>query len=366
MIRGALALGLVFAGGMSVAQEQKDSLHTAMAVLPATVFTPTAFDLARYVDMSLLAEMYDGRLDRQALMRGGTGSGLRPFDALATGSPEQWRDHSGIDVADLRFLAGYGQPPHVVAIWGLVDVPTATAAFDALPAKGFAPSGLLPGVLANGEPGALSIANRDPANPWSGMLGQTSVVTRREQTLLHGADGAAFASVLDGAAMLDTAAGATLLAALDTGPGTVLQGQFFGPYLGLHSGFDPADLMVATPEEARAAFEAAANDGVAGVPLYSAAVIADVVGTDDATLLIALAYADCETADLAAARAAELWPLSARGTVEGQAAPSHVEAEGSGCAAVITIPGGQDNLQYGRAIGALMQRDLASIRIAPE
>lgn len=365
MMRQAATVALaLFCGQGALAQDGEDNLRAALDVLPAGVFTATGYEMVRYLDLSRLAALNGGELDRKAFQRGQTGGGLRPVDSLAMAGPEEWAAKAGVAAEALRFVAGHGQPPHEVAIWGLADEATATAAFEALPARGFTPAGM-PGVLANGEPGAANMALRDPADPWRGMLGQTSVVTRSGPVLLHSTDVAAFAPILGATAPIGTTTtGQTLLAGLEAQPGEVVQAMIFGPALGLHSGIDPAALMTATPEEARAALEAGAAPGV---PLYSGAILADLQGPDGPVLVLALAYGDCATAEKAAARAAALWPQSLKGAIGGEARPAHTDAGEAGCAALITVASpGETNASYGRAVGAMMQRDLAPIRIGLE
>jgi hypothetical protein len=364
----AIVLALL-CGQAALAQENGDSsLRSALSVLPAEIFSPTTPDLTRYLDLSRLAELHGGQLDRGAFLRGHSGAGLRPVEALVMAGPEEWSTTSGIDIASLRFVAGYGQPPHEVAIWGFTDEEAATEAFAGLAGRGFASVGLLPGVVANGEPGRMDMAARDPADPWRGNLGQTSVVTQRGAAFLHAVDSAAFAPILGASSPVgDTAAGKVLLAGLEAQEGVVVQAMLFGPALGLHSGVDSSVLMTKTPDEARAALEEAMAAPAPGVPLYSGAVLADLQGAGGPVMVLALAYGDCATAEAAAAQAALLWPQSAGGTLTGEAAPSHVDAGEAGCAAVISVPAeGETNDPYGRAIGAILQLDLLPIRIGME
>lgn len=364
----AIALALL-CGQVALAQESgESSLRAALSVLPAEIFSPARTGLARYLDLSVLAGLHGGQLDRAAFLRGHSGAGLRPVDALVMAGPEEWSASSGIGIAGLRFFAGHGQPPHEVAIWGFADEETAAEAFAGLAGRGFAPVGLLPGVVANGEPGRMDMSARDPADPWRGTLGQTSVVALRGPVFLHAVDSAAFAPILGAASPASgSAAGVVLLAGLEAQEGAVVQAMLFGPALGLHSGIDLAMLMTGTPEEARAALEEAMAAPVPGVPLYSGAVLADLQGAGGPVMVLALAYGDCATAEAAAAQAALLWPQSAWGAVTGEAVPSHVDAGEAGCAALISVAGeGETNDPYGRAIGAIMQQDLLPIRIGME
>lgn len=348
------------------AQDGSGNLRSALSLLPAGVFAAAQPDFSRYLDLSLLAGMHGGTLEREALMRAQTGRDLRPIDALATAGPDEWSAKAGIDLADLRFVAGTGQPPQDVVIWGFADAEKAASAFAALPDLGFDPLDGQPEILANGEEGHVNLLDRDPASPWSGMLGQTSVVRLEGPAFLHGASQAAFAPLIGSPSIADSPTGQVLLAGLEAGPGGVVQALFFGPALGLTSGIDPALFLGKSPGEARAALEEAMADPVPGVPPYGGAALADLETPDGPVMLLALAYPDCTIAEAAARQAAELWPQSARGSVQGSAEPSHVEAGEAGCAAVISVPGGAGNEQFTRAFTAMMQRNLAPIRIGLE
>ncbi|MBN8631240.1 MAG: hypothetical protein J0L76_10340 [Rhodobacterales bacterium] len=367
MRHGLTVAAALMCGQSALAQESGDaSLRAALTVLPAEVFAPTHSDLTSFLDLSLLAELHSGRLDRPAFQRGQAVSGLRPVDALAMAGPEEWSMAAGTDIANLRFVAGYGQPPNQVAIWGFSDEAAASDAFAGLTERGFSPFGTLPGVVANGEPGQMDMSARNPADPWRGMLGKSSFVTQRGAIFLHADLPDAFAPILGAASSAEASpTGAALLAGLEAQEGVTVQAMLFGPSLGLHSGIDPSVLMTATPDKAIAAIEEAMTAPVPGVPLYSGAILADLQGAGGPVMVLALAYSDCATAEAAAAQAAALWSESAPDI--GAAVPSHVDAGASGCAAVISVAGdGEVNAPFDRAVRGIFQRDLLPIRVSME
>lgn len=349
------------------AQDAADSnLRRAFAAMPADTLSPTSANLAWFYDVALLSEVNGGQLDGKAFMQMQAASRLRPVAALIAAGPEAWRAKTGVDPAQLRFFSEFGAPPLAVTYWGLADEAAASRAFDVLATQGFAPVEGAPETVANGAPGQMDLTLADPKDPWRGAMGQTSAVARAGAGLLQAADPAVLGPAIDGAHMADTPFGATLLGALEAQDGRVLQAAFAGPRLGLMAGVDPSLGATADPQTARDNSQAAAARLARGVPLYGGVAIADLVTADSPELIFAYAYADCRTADMAAATAATLWPESGRGMLQGTATPSHVEVPDAGCAAVITIRGGADGRQFDRVIGALMQRDLAVIRIAPE
>lgn len=354
----ALALALAVA---TPALAEDSNLRAALSVLPGTVFTGVTPDVGRYIDLQALAEAHGGTLDREALSRALLGSGIRPAEALALGTPETFAGKSGIDSATLAFVAGIGQPPGAISVWGLADEEAATAAFSGLSAQGFAetPSGM----IANGEPGVMDLAGRDPADPWRGPMGQASVVALSGPTLLQAGDATVLEPLLaDRPSALDTVAGKIIADALETQEGTVLQTAFLGPWHGLSS-IDPAILAGKSPDEARAALEQAAAAAAGGLPLWQGAALADLETAEGPALILAFAYADCPEAQAAADGAAELWRRM-EDTGEDVAEASVAEAMPSGCAAIlrVTHPDGTPR-PFNNATHALMSGSLPALRI---
>ncbi|WP_149766767.1 hypothetical protein [Paracoccus thiocyanatus] len=359
-MKRAAVLALALAAGSAHADGA--NLRAALSVLPDTVFSAASPDVARYLDLSALAARHGGVLGPEALTRATLGGGIRPIEAMALATPQDFAAKAGIDSAALSFVAGLGRLPAAVSIWGFADDDAAAAAYSGLSAQGFSRLGLLPGMLANGEPNVTDIGARDPANPWRGQLGQASVVARSGPTLLQAGDRAALAPVKGASApALETPAGQTLLAALEAQQGAVLQAAFLGPYHGL-GGIDPAILVGKTPDEAREALERAAAKANGGLPPWQGAALADLEATDGPALILALAYADCPTAQAAAARAAALWQTMDPPPA-GAAKAGHVETP-SGCAAVLRAAGTDEPKgPFAQAVFALMSGNLPPLRI---
>ena len=361
----AVCLAASFGTSATRAQDAEDTnLRRAAAAMPADTLRPTSTSMAWFYDVTLLSELNDGQLDRKAFMQVPAASQLRPVAALAILGPDEWQAKTGVDPEKLRFFTEFGASPQQITQWGLADEAVATAAFDALPQHGFAPVEGAPDIVANGAPGKLDFALADPKDPWRGGMGHISAVARFGAGLLQATDPAVLGPAIDGPKMADSPFGMTLLRALEAQDGRVLQATFFGPHFGMMGGLDPTLGAAPDPQAAREAIQAAQDRLARGVPLYGGLAIADLVTADGPELVIAYAYADCDTAANAAATAATLWPESGQGMLEGTATPSHVDVAETGCAAVITVPGGAKGSQFNRAIGALMRRDLAAIHIA--
>jgi len=356
----APVLALVLAAGIAHAEDA--NLRAALSVLPDTVFSAASPDVARYIALGALAAQHGGTMERETLARVILGGGIRPLEALAVTTAEDFAAKAGIGRTALSFVAGLGQPPAAVSIWGFADIDAATAAYSGLSAQGFSRVTPLSETLANGKPDVADIGARDPANPWRGPLGQASVVAQSGPALLQAGNRAALAPVTDAVApALETPAGQILLAALEAQEDAVLQAAFLGPYHGL-GGIDPAILVGKTPDEARAALESATAAANGGVPPWQGAALADLEATDGPALILALAYADCPTAEAAAAQAAALWqtmdPPPAGATETDQVKTP------SGCAAILRAASTDGSRSpFARAVSALMSGNLPPLRI---
>src|SRR5690606_31678608 len=149
-MKRAAVLALALAAGSAHADGA--NLRAALSVLPDTVFSAASPDVARYLDLSALAARHGGVLGPEALTRATLGGGIRPIEAMALATPQDFAAKAGIDSAALSFVAGLGRLPAAVSIWGFADDDAAAAAYSGLSAQGFSRLGLLPGMLANGEP----------------------------------------------------------------------------------------------------------------------------------------------------------------------------------------------------------------------
>lgn len=364
-------IGLLCTASPALAQTENSVLRDAMAVLPEQIFLPPYNGVAHFVDLAVQAPRGNDQAPGLAWLQNAPASDLRPVATLGMAvrmtSLEDWGQKAGTDLTKLRYFAGFGEPPATVAIWGFTDEAAADATFAGLAERGFTELDGMPGVVANGEPQKVDLANGDPASPWSGLLGETSVVMQQGAHFLHASGPDAFAPVLEGQpAMIDSAPGKSLVAAMEAQGKPIAQASFFGPIAGLY-GVDPAlALGTASPAEAKAAMGAAIANPPAGVPVYFGGVMVDLVEDGKSIALIALAYPDCATAEKAAASAAALWPKDAISQNDATVTASHVDAGGPGCAAVVTVESPESlKSNYQLAVGGIMRRDLPSIRLAP-
>ncbi|SED61324.1 hypothetical protein [Rhodobacter sp. 24-YEA-8] len=349
------------------AREDAD-LRVLMALLPASVFTSAEQGYVEYLGLAQLLGK-DGSLSSEHLARLAWGANIRPVAALGA-DPALFRARSGIGLSDLRWLAGFGQAPQEISLWGFPDASAAQGAFDGLADLGFARAGLLPGVLANGDPGAMDFARSDVADPWRGPMGRTSTVTLRDAALLQAATSADFAPVLGASTTaLESDAGRIALAGVEYESEGVIQALILSPLAVGAQSVDPAFLIGKTQEEAQAAFEAEVANISAGLPLYSGAILAEVVTPSGAQAVLSLAYPSCAEAEEALARAPLLWTMMNPAYVPAAARLTGQTVDAApGCAARIVLAPAEDseagNLPVLRSVVTGIQfRDVAILRI---
>lgn len=112
-----------------------------------------------------------------ALLCGRSGAGLRPVEALVMAGPEDRSAAPGIDIARMHFVAGQGQPPHEVAIWGGADEAAAAQAALLWPqsAGGTVMGEAVPSHVDAGEAGCaalISVAGEGETNdPYGRAIG---------------------------------------------------------------------------------------------------------------------------------------------------------------------------------------------------
>ena len=312
-------------------------LRALMTVLPESVFTSAEQGYVEYISLARLAPA-GGTVTSADFGGVAWGGDIRSVGSLGA-DPDLFHAKSGIDLRDLRCLAGFGQAPRDIAIWGFADVPTARAAFDVLPDHGFAPAGFFPGVLANGDPGAMDFARADAADPWRGPMGRTSTVTLRDAALLQAGTAADFAPVLGATSTaLESDPGRIALAGIEHESEGVIQALILSPVTVGAQAIDPAFLIGKTQAEAQAAFEAEVTNMAAGLPPYSGAILAEVATPTGAQVVLSLAYPSCAEAAEAVARAPALWNLMNPAYVPAEAELSGQTIEAApGCAARIVL-----------------------------
>ncbi|MCL4065852.1 hypothetical protein M3484_04645, partial [Pseudomonas sp. GX19020] len=182
-----------------------------------------------------------------------------------------------------------------------------------------------------------------------------------------------FAPVLGATATaIDSNPGRLVLAGVEHEAHGVIQALILSPVTVGAQAIDPAFMIGKSPEEARAAFELEAANLAAGLPLYSAAILAEVATVQGPQVVISLAYPHCDDATAAVSRAPALWDLMNPSYMP---APAEISGEvveaAPGCAARITITatgeGDAGNLAVLRSVVTGIQfRDVAILRIGAE
>ena len=362
----AIKLAFVMAVAATAASaDETTNLRAAMSAMPRAAFMTSEPQIASFVDLAAVTRHAGNAPKQQALKQLSVGHGIRPFDALVAADDGTWAEKAGTDAEHLVYVAGLGTKPSGVSIWGMANEDVAGTLFEGLTARGFSGGNSEYGVLSNGRPGVMDLMNGDPADPWKGPMGASSAVAVHGATLLQANDAATVHAFLDARAAQDAPYAATALAGIEQSGLEVIQALICPPSLGLAAGLDPAIIVGKTPDEARAALEAALADTPQGVPPYSSGILADVQGEGGPTLVMSLSYPDCHTAEIAASTAAALWDGD---HPEGSnAKASHFETDSNGCAAIVSIDAEKNenarNPAFREAVLRLIRTDLSMIKI---
>lgn len=348
-----------------------DPLRDALAKVPEIILSQSAPVQFNFVDIAALHTLAatEGKLNAKLLMRAAVGGALPAYNALQMSGPEAWNEKSSIAIADVRYLAGFGDPPNTVSIWGLEGIDAAASLMLALDAGEFDSVGE-EGILGNGTPMAMDISKRNPADPWRSNVGAATFAAARDNAIIQAAMPQALQMMLADA---PTAGGNTIvLAALD-GLETILnedllvQAMLISPAFGLGS-IDPAALLTqgSDIDSIRQKLEAEVESGSRGIPPYFGGVIADSQGEQPA-VLVSLTYADCETAGIAAQEMERRWRDSMPGGAQGDLQSAGVEAGNGLCAATLKLAGDSSdslsNPAFGGLFDAYLRRSFTVLQI---
>jgi len=273
-----------------------------------------------------------------------------------------WREKTGLAIADLSSFLIFGAPPNTVTIWRFDGKDGAGSFLEGLASRGFTKSA--DGGVSNGEPLKMDLSKRDEANPFAGPLGRASMLapaaggvaqssSPRYIAALRAMAAPGFASLPPVAAALD---------GLEKVAGNALVPQ--ATVLGVGA-WTPG--VAGMTERNPRILEG-------GAPPAAVAIVADVETAAPARrgAVFAIGYPDCDTAAKASARFARSWREDADGggkTPRERTGAEPVTQEVAGdksCAAVIslTVPAGKEagNQVYGYILNALVRRDFKAIQ----
>jgi hypothetical protein len=280
---------------------------------------------------------------------------------------ERWPALLGFDVTAVDAILTTGEPPTMVEIYAGPPALTDRAALAAaLEPRGFALKDIagVP-VWARFEDGRISIADREPADPFGGSLGQASRVAAEDGVLVRTSSSAPLAAAIaasqGGPSLAREPAVQALLKAF--GDETVVQVTMFGPQAA-----DPTALLLGPDADPAAIAEQLAKAaGEAGLPGYYLAALGDVAGADgNWRTVLAFAFPDAASADAAAPilveRARTALPADLYGTVEA----TRVDVAMPGFAVVrLDITAAGEGTPLRRLFQMLMRRDAAIWAVGP-
>ncbi|QDG94282.1 hypothetical protein NIBR502774_14335 (plasmid) [Rhizobium sp. NIBRBAC000502774] len=343
-------------------------LESALRLVPSSVLASADPMPVVFMDVGTLSKATGGALSDKALMRTRFSQHIRPLGALGYGGAKTWDEKAGIAFDKISYFAAFGPSDRRISYWGLSDAADATKLLDTLKTTKFKEVSASPLILANGEPRAINLANREPDNPWSGSMGNTSAVTALNATIAQASapeDLTPLASIKS--SVVDEKAVSVALRGMDTVASEtnsdIIQAAVVTPLMGASIG-DPAVLLKPDQDltQLTKAFEEQIEQGHAGVPAYASGIVADLTSKSGPALAISLAYGNCEDAQKAVAGLEARWKegMATAVSVTGKT----VEVAKDGCAAFVrfdTKPGDPD--AFAEFLNTYMQRGFNILQI---
>ncbi len=302
--------------------------------------------------------------------------GADTVTAFAMNTDKTWENYTGIAPAGLSSFLFYGNPPATVVLWRFSERDGVRPFLKGLESRGFSSAN---GIWSNGEPMKFNIAKADYINPFLGRLGRASMLAPFDGGVVQSADPRA-ASAASGIAAKDSLAGLPpVAAALDgvesaAGGGYIPQAVVITPAVWL-PGVDVADLLDGPSGDMKAlADKMAAKAAQPGVPLTIGAIIADIETREPARrgVVIALPYADCQTAKQAGDLFADRWKNASDSAGMTGAARTGAEAVATtfqgkdACVATVSLlrepEDGPGNRVFRYVIDAIMKRNFKALQ----
>lgn len=371
----ALALGLMtIFSNPALAQESTETLREALSAIPASDGTTLPPIQAYYFDVQ--AWLSNGREEASvaSLNRLAFATQIEPLQRFDLNMLKSWNEKAGVPIKDIKYLAGFGEPPRSVTLWGLKDETAVGGLMTKLKQHDFAEvRGDIAGVLGNGGvEGKMDLRKADPANPWRGPVGKTYFIKQQDSNVIQAASPETMNAL---SAPKHTMADALFVVpALDGLHGVlrdsadkIIQAVVISPSIGLseRASTGLVTQQPSTPDQVR--------DGPTierdGLPYYLGGIIADVQGTR-AGLVVSLTYPNCDMAEQAVeylkANAVAFKAAGIDADVAGQSATVLKPF----CAAVVkfytTANGRTANPLLSRVMESYMRRDPQLLRIAEE
>nr|WP_314075191.1 hypothetical protein [uncultured Roseococcus sp.] len=343
------------------AAQGMDALRQATAGLPSVLAQNPDRIQAVVVDFAVLSAIAGGQgdLSVEALRRLTFGGEVPALSMLRTNGVEAWSDAAGVAPGHIRTLTGIGTS---IAIWRFDSAIRQERVVEHLGQSGFQRAGA--DMLQ--EPGPIPIQQR-MSDPWRSLQSNGVAVAIANAGLVQAptSDVARrFVAISPSDSFAADPAVQALLSGAEAqlGERRVVQALFFSPVLALRAG-DPAAMLDGSPREAMERMRQAQAESPAGVPPFLRGLMLDVTRPGQAGLLIALAYPDCGTAQVAGGRVQGKWNNpSARVTARA------VPVAGSPCAASILVEAettGLANPVLSTLWDAILRREPTPIDIGP-
>ncbi|MFD2649377.1 hypothetical protein ACFSX5_16445 [Devosia albogilva] len=368
-MRLAAAAALLLTASFPVLAQGLDPLEDAMAKMPETVLSNPAAVQFNFVDVAALHTLAGAEgLNPTVLTRAMIGGMLPPYNALQLRGPEAWNEKSFVDVEDLRYLAGFGDAPTTITIWGLENEDAAASLISALDAADF--DSVSPeGVIGNGEPLAMDPTKMDPADPWRSRVGAATFAAAKGNAVIQATVPAPFGVLLEERpSMAESAVVTAALGGLEAalGDDLLVQAMLITPVFGLGAADLDIALIGLDLDMMREKLEAELEAGTEGIPVYLGGFIADAQGEQPA-VLISLTYADCATAERAAEQMAQRWSDTMPTQAQGDMETATIQSPDGLCAATLKVAGTSDaglrNPVFQALFDAYLRRDFTVVQI---
>lgn len=358
---------LIGATAAHSAEKPTAMLESALRLVPGSVLTSEDPMPVVFLDVGALSKATGGALSDKTLMRIRFSQQIRPIGALAYGT-KTWDAKAGIAFDNISYFAAFGPNDKRVSYWGLPDGAEATKLLGLLKTRTFKEVSASPLILANGQPRAINLANREPDNPWSGPMGNSSAVMALNATI---AQSSAPDDLIQLTAIKTSVADENAVSVALRGMDTVasetnsdiIQAAVVTPLMGAAIG-DPAVLLKPDQDltQITKAFEEQIQQNRAGVPAYAGGIVADLNSKSGPALAVSLAYGDCEHAQKAVAGLEARWEegMATAVSVTGKT----VEVGKDGCVAFVrfdTKPGDPD--AFAELLNTYMQRGFNVLQI---
>jgi len=360
LLAGVVVAGYVFpASSQDVKNTQE--LNSAAGQITMDALTKQSPYQIEFVNLQAFSDAGTPLNTPNGARRLAFGWNIDGIQAFGSTDDKTWEENFGAPRTEIRWVAGSGPAPDTNTLWGLVDKNALEKLTTGLTGRGFTPvSGSSAPILGNGEAGAFDPTQNDPKNPWRGTMGaarfalplDTAVASAPKPELL-----AAFGKV---ETLNQYAPMQAVIQAINEQEGVLMQAALISPVFGMQASDLPANFLSGKPEEILNAWQSSEKPETGSLPIYQAGAIVDLQSdTNQPSLVIALAFANCETAKSAIDVVSDRWNKSELSPIATELKASTVQSDNGQCVSVFqTNP--SDPQAVGNAVASAINNAVIS------